>query len=459
MGIAIAVIVIATGADPAASRAEPLRAIALPRGVTERTPPQSWPAGVEATVPQPGPVGGLDPQWPLASPRSSAPQRPPRRVSGAEPRPPSGSHEAAASGPGWFLAGPPADGNLEPQLQARRGGLFSDLSRSAATPPDELPSAPRFFNGLGIGGEAAPVPPVEPLRPWDPSSDAGRDWLLLNYYDPFSNQFAFGNQGNQPYRFDAYSYDDFTYLPTSAVRGTTGSFQDLQWNAWMRFSRAIGGRYILAWTPTWNSSFWTGPSGVALPPDVDQIKSDFQLSSAQPGPWNWQLGFTPQINADFRHSLNHNAYLFDGRAVLFYQPSTQWRFALGMAYWDRVRGLLIPYGGVVWTPNERWEIRLFFPKTRISRYWGQVWGKDVWTYASLEYNLQAYQIEIEDASKAKTRMQLASEQLLLGASAYQANWTAFVEGGFVFDRHVRFGGSVPSFGINDALMLRIGALY
>lgn len=302
--------------------------------------------------------------------------------------------------------------------------------------------------------------PFEPLPPLaSAAAEAAQGWLLQNYYDPFSNQFAFGNSGNQPYRFDLYSYDDFTYLPTAPVRGVTGSFQDLQWNAWLRFSRVIARRYIFAWTPTWNSSFWTGPSGVPLPPDVDQIKSDFQLSSVEPGPWNWQLGFTPQINADFRRSLNYNAYMFDGRAVLFYQPSAQWRFAFGMAYWNRVRGMLIPYGGVVWSPNERWEFRLFFPKTRISRYWGVVGGKHVWTYASLEYNVQAYQVEIEDAGRAKTRMQLASEQLLLGVSAQQGTWTAFLEGGFIFDRHARFRGPTPSFGINDALMLRIGALY
>lgn len=335
--------------------------------------------------------------------------------------------------PGVQGSGRNADANLKSKIQ----NLKWDV--------DPREPADRFIS-------AGPLPSIAP-------ADEARAWLLQNYYDPFSNQFAFGNQGNQPYRFDLYSYDDFTYLPTAPVRGVTGSFQDLQWNAWMRYSRAIAGSYIFAWTPTWNSSFWTGPSGVALPPDVDQIRSDFQLSSVQPGPWNWQVGFTPQINADFRRSLDYNAYMFDGRAVLFYQPTAQWRFAFGMAYWNRVRGMLIPYGGVVWSPNERWEFRLFFPKTRISRYWGTVSGKHVWTYASLEYNVQAYQVEIEDAGRAKTRMQLASEQLLIGASAQQGSWTAFVEGGLIFNRHVRFRGSTPSFGINDALMLRIGALY
>lgn len=356
-----------------------------------------------------------------------------------------------SAGRASWLSGPPA---WEESSGFQEGSTFRVQGSGTiadANPKSEIqnPKLETLF------GDIDPREAGDSLRP----ADEARGWLLQNYYDPFSNQFAFGNQGNQPYRFDLYSYDDFTYLPTSPVRGVTGSFQDLQWNAWMRYSRVVAGSYIFAWTPTWNSSFWTGPSGVALPPDVDQIRSDFQVSSVQPGPWNWQVGFTPQINADFRRSLNYNAYMFDGRAVLLYQPTAQWRFAFGMAYWNRVRGMLIPYGGVVWSPNERWEFRLFFPKTRISRYWGTAWGKHLWTYASLEYNVQAYQVEIEDAGRAKTRMQLASEQLLIGASAQQNNWTAFVEGGFIFNRHVRFRGSTPSFGINDALMLRIGALY
>ena len=282
--------------------------------------------------------------------------------------------------------------------------------------------------------------------------------LLDNYYDPFGNQFLIGRRVGQPYRLDWYSYEDFTYIPTSATRGTAGSFQDLQWNAWMRFGRTFQ-RYMFAWTPTWNSSWWTGPSGVALPADADQIKSDFQLSSLYEGPWNWQIGFTPQINADFRRSLDSNAYMFDGRAVLFYQASNTLRLAIGGAYWNRVTSMIIPYGGVLWTPDDCWEFRLFFPKARISRYMGTVSGRDWWAYATLGYDLQAWQVEIEDASQAKTRMQMSSEQLMLGASAQIRGITAFAEGGLIFNRHVRFFGSTPSFGIQDALMLRLGVLY
>jgi hypothetical protein len=288
---------------------------------------------------------------------------------------------------------------------------------------------------------------------------AADDSARMRYYDPFSTQFAFGNRGVQPYRFGWYSYDDATYFPTSRAQGVSGSFQALQWTSWMRYSRVVGNQMVLSWTPQWNSIFWTGPTGVALPADVDQITSDLQISSIQPGPWNWQVGVTPQINTDFKRALNSNAYMVDGRAVLFYRPSAQWRLALGAAYWNRVHDLIIPYGGVIWTPDDRWEFRIFFPKTRISRYCGTVWGANVWAYASAEYEVQAYQIRIANGTADTTRMQISDCQFLLGCNAQRNAWTAFVEGGLVSDRHVAFRGAVPNFGLSDGLMARIGILY
>lgn len=358
----------------------------------------------------------------------------------------------AAAGPAGALA--PSDSTILSGQIPQFGGVAK---------LDNEPSSWADGCGPPIGPNYAwPDGPLERLPTVvaadQPGLPAG-DPLLANYYDPFGNQFVVGPHVAQPYRLNWYSYDDFTYIPTSPTRGVTGSFQDLQWNAWMRTGRTFANRHLFTWTPTWNSSFWTGPTGVALPPDVDQIRSDFQVSSLYQGRWNWQAGFTPQINADFRRSLNSNAYMFDGRFVLFYQASEQWRLAFGAAYWNRVTDLIIPYGGVIWTPNDRWELRLLFPKARLSRYWGRVWGKQLWTYGSLGYDLQAWQVEIEDATRAKTRMQMSSNQALVGATMQWGRFNAFAEGGLIFDRHVRFRGPTPSFGIQDTLMLRIGAMY
>ncbi len=361
-------------------------------------------------------------------------------------------------------AGPAAPFSQQPggPLDPMPGALAApgDETTGFLTPEADANDGPLWWDRFGrLIGIRPAVDRLPPTGNQNPSPVASSNPVLENYYDPFGSEFLVGQGVAQPYRLNWYSYEDFTYVPTSATRGTGGSFQDLEWNAWMRRGRTFDNRYLLAWTPTWNSAFWTGPSGVALPPDVEQIRSDFQLSSLNSGPWNWQIGFTPQINADFRRSLNSSAYMFDGRVVLFYQASAHWQLALGAAYWNRVTDLIIPYGGVIWTPNDQWEVRLLFPKARISRYWGRVWDRHLWTYGSLGYDLQAWQVEIQDASQTKTRMQMSSAQALLGASMQWGNFTAFTEAGLIFDRHVRFSGPVSSFGIQDALMLRLGATY
>jgi hypothetical protein len=368
----------------------------------------------------------------------------------------------ATAGPGLGAAAQPAA--TPPTLAT---GLSSEPTAAIASPDGSGPlsSAQDLTAGM-LDPQASSLPMTDSIErlpavgnvevfavPADSTS------AQANYYDPFSNQFAYGNRGAQPYRLGWLSYDDGTYMPTSRVHGTTGTFQDVEWNAWMRYSRGLGDHYLFSWTPAWNTKFWTGPSGVALPADADQIISDFQLSSTWGGPWNWQLGFTPQINADFRRSLDSNAYMFDGRGVVFYQASANWRWAFGAAYWNRVVDRVIPYGGVIWAPDDRWEFRLFFPKTRISRYWGEVHGVSLWNYVSLEYNVQAYQLELQQPGHVKTRGQFSNNQLLVGLSGQRGGWSTFVEGGLVFDRHVGFRGSTPGFGISDALIARAGLLY
>ncbi|HEV3342993.1 MAG TPA: hypothetical protein VG125_21645 [Pirellulales bacterium] len=342
------------------------------------------------------------------------------------------------------VAGPAWAGTAVPQSGGPEYGLNNWQWRDGSLEPGQPTGQPQ---PQPIPPFTLPVPPAVLLDDTAP------------YYDPFTRQFAFGNAGFQPYHLGWYFYDEVPYMPTSPVRGVPGSFQDIEYNTWVRYARLVGDRYLFSWTGTWNSSWWTGPSGVNLPPGAEQLVSDFQISSLYAGPWNWQVGVAPQIDADFRRTLDHNAYMVDGRFVLFYQATPELRLAAGIEYWNRVHGILIPYGGFIWAPNNRWEFRIFFPQTRISRYFGNVAGKDIWTYGSLGWNAQAWQVTIQDQTPVKTRMQMSYAELLIGVSAAAGKWTAFAEGGLIFDRRVIFRSYAPPFTINDTLMVRLGLLW
>jgi hypothetical protein len=280
---------------------------------------------------------------------------------------------------------------------------------------------------------------------------------LAGFYDPFTRQFAYGSAGVQGYRLGWFSYNDFVYMP-SARASDGGNFKNLEWNAWLRYSQVVPGALVFAWTLGLNGEFWTGPKGIEFPPDGGSLISDFQLASNWGAPWNWQLGVTPQIDSDFSRTLNSNSLMCDVRAVALFRPIPEWTLAFGAALWNRATDHLIPYGGVIWSPNERWEFRLLYPRTRISYYVGNVHGMEAWGYVSLEYNIEAYQLDLQ-GPPLSVRGEFSEYRLLKGFNLERGRWNFFWEGGAVFDRHVRFRGPVHQFGLNDGLILRTGITY
>jgi hypothetical protein len=223
--------------------------------------------------------------------------------------------------------------------------------------------------------------------------------------------------------------------------------------AWLRQNSTV-----FTFTGWMNGKFWTGPTGLNLPPGAAQFIGDLQWASAFASPWNWQVGFAPQLNGTFNDRINSNALMADVRAVLFYRASPQWLLAFGAAFWNRASDHLIPYGGVIWAPGDRWELRAMFPKSRASYYLGRLRGADTWLYAAGEYNLEAYQVDLE-GPRLSVRGETSDYRVLIGASATAGIWTLFVEGGLVTDRHFRFRGDAPDFQIDDCGLLRTGLLF
>jgi hypothetical protein len=324
----------------------------------------------------------------------------------------------------------------------------------------ELPLPGRHESEETIGLVTAQTPEI-PWLAWTQTTylDLMADdaQTLAGFYDPFSLQFAYGDAGVQPYRLGWYSYNDFVLLPKSPTSLGSG-FQDAEWNAWLRYAWLLRNSTVFTITGWMNGKFWTGPTEITLPPGGAQFIGDMQWASAYAGPWNWQVGFTPQLNGTFNDKINSNALMADGRAVLLYRASPQWMFAVGAAYWNRADDRFIPYGGVIWAPNDRWEIRATFPRSRASYFLGRFRGVDSWLYGSGEYDVQAYQVDL-GGRRVSTRGETSEYRLLLGLSATTGIWTVFVEGGAATDRHFRFRGKAPDFTIDDTAFLRTGLLF
>lgn len=137
-------------------------------------------------------------------------------------------------------------------------------------------------------------------------------------------------------------------------------------------------------------------------------------------------------------------------------------WALGAAYWDRVDGMVIPYAGVVYTPNQYWEFRLLFPKPRVSVFLGAPWGMPTWAYVSGEYHVEAYEVVVRPpggGGSQQTRVEF-EDWRVLGGLRWEAGWlTTFVEAGWVFGREVDYERVGQDFDVDTGFIARMGFRY
>jgi hypothetical protein len=297
---------------------------------------------------------------------------------------------------------------------------------------------------------------VEGMNPFTPISMR----MLEGYYDPYGWQGSYGINGHQPWRLGWVTYNDITVLPFAPVTsGSTGEMKIVEWNSNIRISELIAPGVLFNGTGYFNARWWDGPSGVALPGQVDQISTDLELGFFNGGPWSGQVAFHPQIVDGYDQRLNRYAFNFDGRAIATYKASPEWSFVGGVAFWDRVNVLVVPHVGVIWAPDDRWELRLLYPKSRISYYVGHFHDTDVWLYGAFEYTAESWQANIGEPVQTYDRIQITDDRLSLGLRWDYGRYSFFVEGGYVFNRQAKFVGPTPDFDLGDIGMFRFGGRY
>lgn len=344
--------------------------------------------------------------------------------------------------------------------QAAAGQTYTpplDTPLSAQPGNGELLTAP-LAPGSGIAAPAGPgVYYTDPFLggapAYAPQSSFG------TYSDP---GLSTGAVGPQPYRFGGTTRLDFGFLPAASTSNGLGDFEILETNAAVRYTWGVPDKYpeaIFAVTPEFNFRSWEGPQYVALPGQVYRFATDFELSTPANNPVSFQLGFTPSLGSDLDTSVSGDAWMFDGRAVAFFRANPELTVAVGAAYLDRVQDQIIPYAGVIWTPNDRFEARLMFPKARVSYLVGGFNDMATWVYGSLEYNVEAYQIGLRGPDGRNEQIQIQDYRALLGLRVDDGNVAGFIEAGYVFKRDVDFLHGTPDFGISSGFVTRLGLRY
>lgn len=363
----------------------------------------------------------------------------------------------------------------DPDTASENGARFTVYTPSRTLAAAVRGQSPSYEEDGPPGAQApqAPSSPPASVSPYQsqpyspPPTSGGYDPFLGQPGDPAASEPGLlygGAVGPQPYHLGWSSRFDVGYLPSSNISTGAGSFTVLEANAAWRYSTGWPTQMpaaIFSATPEFNYRGWGGPNSPDLPENVYRWASDFEIATPANNPWSIQLGFTPAIVTDTHNSLDRDSFNFDGRGVLFFRASQELTIALGATYWNRVNNYILPYAGVIWTPNERWELRLLYPKSQISYFLGPMTGAagGAWLYGGVEYHIEAYQIGLTGTDGDAEKIELRDYRATVGIRTENNGITTFVEGGYVFARNVSFLHGTPGYTIDPGFIGRVGIRF
>jgi hypothetical protein len=356
---------------------------------------------------------------------------------------------------------PNRDVDLDAVFHDEDTAVGSSVVKPLWQPPIQ-PKRP-VVRGQSPDGSFTSPPMTAPLMsPYDPKDpfqiQAGPDPVLPYVNDP-GQMLLSGINGPQPYRFGFTPiFDGVLISPAHAKSPGQGNFGVQEYDGALKYVSMLGPDWIFTNTAQAGGRVWNGPNTPNLPGSVYRLGWDFLLNSPQVGGWSAQLDFNPSINSDFANSLGRESLNLDAYAALFYRTNPQWMWVLGVQYWDRVNNILIPYAGAVWNPNERTELRMLFPKSRISYFLGTHGTGSHWLYATGEFHVESYQISMPGVS-GREQIQLSDWRLGVGLRSDHQWYDKYIELGYVFSRQNIFLGTTPGFNLTDGIMARFGVRF
>jgi hypothetical protein len=254
-------------------------------------------------------------------------------------------------------------------------------------------------------------------------------------------------------------------LPTSATKDGFGDFGVFEFDlAWKHVAPLDPFPARFSYTQQYDLRLWDGPQtpasfpAVNLPGAVHRIGWDFELKTVDQGPWNAVVAFNPSINSDFDGSLSSNAWNWDGRGALLYSPTRELTYVLGAAYWDRVDDRIIPWAGVVYRPNQYWQLDLVYPQLRVSMYVWDEFGFRTSLYGRAEYHSEAYEIR-NAANDQRDKVEIDDWRALIGVNKDRGDVAYFFEGGWVFGRNVIYKNAPHGFDPTSGAIIRAGLRF
>lgn len=377
-------------------------------------------------------------------------------LSTATPDEPQNQFDAALSAPSGYVYR--AQTPVESEQPATSSPLMVPPPQGTTT---YYPPAYTDPNGAVIGGGTVVQPFGDPAYPTPITQDP---WLG-GAMSPAAPTYGYGVFGPQPQRFGWESRFDVTWIPDSGTSNPdVGDLTvwGIDWES--EYTAPTGPGWTYSMAPQFNYRSLQGPIGDAtrqLPGSVFRFGLDLAAQTTSHNGCTLEFGFTPALATDFDASISSDSFQWDARAVAYWRVAPQWMWVLGATYWDRKDDIVLPYVGAVWTPDDRWELRMLFPKSRISYFMGTPNGVPTWLYVEGAYHVESYEVQLPNiaASDNDAKVQF-SDIRVLGGLRWEAGWvTTFIEAGYVFNREVDYATPGSSFDVDDQFIGRLGFRY
>ena len=304
----------------------------------------------------------------------------------------------------------------------------------------------------------------QPIGSGDPFLGGGMPYAAPSANAPWGQYTYGGINGAQPVRYGWNARYDFTYMPPVGTSSPdVGKLSIFGFDLEKDYIKPLPGSWVFSFAPQYNLRLLNGPTdGTAgpsnLPGSLQRFGLGLKLSTPEVYGSTLEVGFNPAFTTDFNVAASGDNMQYDAHAVWFWRWTPQFMVALGAAYWDRVDNIILPYAGIVYTPNDYLEFRLLFPKPRISVFMGTPNGVATWAYVQGEYHVESYSMEFDPGS-SRDKVQF-TDWRVLGGFRFESGWlTTFVEAGGVFSRQVDFQKAGADFNVDPGFILRAGFRY
>jgi hypothetical protein len=172
---------------------------------------------------------------------------------------------------------------------------------------------------------------------------------------------------------------------------------------------------------------------------------------------------TPQWSSDGHES--QDALRFSMMGNIIWNPSERLKVVLGVGYFAQNDNKVLPFGGLIWQPNDDWKFELMAPQLRVAKRWKSNIPSflnhtaSYWQYVGIGFGSKSWAIESVADQSDVAKYKEYSVVIGLEAKNHESfSWK--VELGYVFSRTIRFEEyTMSKLHISDSMLIRISCSF